>query len=108
MKSKDPNFKYLRAKTKVEKLKGFYTHLALYLVVNIVVTTFKIYRNTENGETFDEAFFDINMISLWLLWGIALALHALAVFGLPFLFNSHWEERQIEKYMNEELKNNKE
>lgn len=107
MKTKDPNFKYLRARTKVEKLKAFYTHLVVYLVVNIVVTTLKIYRNIENGESFNEAFFDINMISLWLLWGIAIVLHALSIYGIPFLFSKDWEERQIEKYMNEELKNNK-
>ena len=105
MKTKDPNFKYLRAKTRVEKLKNFYTHLVVYVVVNTVLSTIKIYRNMENGESFNEAFFDNSTFIIWLLWGIAIVLHALSIYGLPFLFNADWEERKIEQYMEEELKN---
>lgn len=105
MKPKDSNLKYLNAKYKVEKLKRFYTHVVVYIVLNIVISTLKVYRNMENGETFNEAFFDTSTFILWLIWGIALALHALSIYGFPFLFDNNWEERQIEKFMDEELKN---
>lgn len=105
METEDSNLKFLKAKNKVEKLKRFYTHLVVYLVINTVITIIKINRNINNGETFNEAFFDFATVANWLLWGIALAIHAFSVFGLPLILGDDWEERKIEKYMNDELHN---
>ena len=60
-----------------------------------------------NGETFNEAFFDLSTFILWLLWGIGLALHAFSVFGLPFLLGKNWEEEKIKSFMDDELKKDK-
>lgn len=105
MKTQDAELDYIKAKNKVEKLKRFYTHFAVYLVINTVITAVKIMHNLKNGETFSEAFFDFATIITWLLWGIAIALHAFSVFGLPFILGENWEERKIEKFMNDELQN---
>jgi hypothetical protein len=103
MEVNETDLKFIKAKNKVEKLKRFYTHLGVYLVINTVFTVLKIIRNLDNGETFNEAFFDFGSIITWLTWGIALSLHAFSVFGIPFILSDDWEERKIEKFMNEEL-----
>ena len=103
METQDSNLKFIKARNKVEKLKQFYTHLVVYIVINSVITAVKLMRNIDNGETFNEAFFDFATIATWLLWGIALAIHAFSVFGIPLILGDDWEERKIEKYMNDEL-----
>ncbi|NRD23936.1 2TM domain-containing protein [Winogradskyella litoriviva] len=105
MKTPDSELDYIKAKNKVEKLKRFYTHFAVYFVINTVITAVKIMHNLKNGETFNEAFFDFATIITWLVWGIAIALHAFSVFGLPLILGEDWEERKIEKLMNDELQN---
>ena len=95
--------KYLRAKKRVKELKGFYIHLAIYLVINSFISVNKIISNVyENGETFNEAFWDFGTFAGWIFWGIGLAIHGFNVFGLPFLFGKDWEDRKIQKYMKED------
>jgi hypothetical protein len=82
--------KYLKAKERVEALRGFYIHLTVYVIVNL-------------------GLFIINMMTspetLWFIWplmgwGIAIALHALRVFvERP---GSSWEEKKIAELMQEE------
>ncbi|WP_299123859.1 2TM domain-containing protein [uncultured Winogradskyella sp.] len=103
METQDSNLKYIKAKNRVEKLKQFYTHLVVYIVINTVITAVKIMHNTNNGETFNEAFFDFSTIATWLVWGVALAIHAFSVYGIPLILGDDWEERKIERYMKDEL-----
>ena len=84
---------YLLAKKRVKKLKGFYIHFAVYIVVNTFISANIIISNIyENGGTFNEAFWNFGTF----------AIHAFNVFGLPFLFGKDWEERKIKKYMEED------
>lgn len=88
---------YIRAKKKLDKLKGFYWHLASYIVVNIfiiVVIAIGNNGNIWNFGTFATAFF----------WGIGLVFHFLSVFGPDFFFGKNWEERKINEYMEQEKK----
>ncbi|WP_299107136.1 2TM domain-containing protein [uncultured Winogradskyella sp.] len=103
MDTQDTNLEYIKAKNKVEKLKRFYTHLVVYIVINTVITAVKVMNNLNNGETFEEALYDFSTLATWVVWGIALAIHAFSVFGLPLFLGDDWEERKIEKYMNKEL-----
>jgi len=96
--------KYLKAKNKVKKIKGFYWHLAVYLVINSFITVNKIIRNVfENGETYSEAFWDFGTFAVWIFWGIGVAIHGMNVIGLPSLLGKDWEERKIKKLMDEDL-----
>jgi len=97
---------YLKARHRVEKLKGFYNHLTVYIVVNGAIYAFKIIRNLRRGESFEEAFFDFSISGIWLIWGIVLAIHAFSVFGLPLILGDNWEEEKIKQYMEEEKNNN--
>lgn len=94
--------KYLRAQKKVENIKGFYIHLLVYLCINIFISVKKISRNLDNGETFQEAFFDLGTFVVWLAWGIGLAFHAYNVFIKDGVLGERWEERKVSEYMDKE------
>lgn len=100
--SKNKEGAYIRAMNKVNRLRGFYVHLVVYFVVNTAVSIFKIFRNLQNGESFEMAFFEFSTFALWTFWGIGLALHAFNVFGMPMIMGENWEEEKIKQYMEEE------
>jgi hypothetical protein len=83
--------KYQRAKTRVEKLKGFYTHFAIYLLF----VPFFIFLNIISTG-FPWAIFPIAG------WGLGILGHATKTFGWNPLFGKNWEERKIKEYMDEE------
>tara|TARA_R110002051_G_scaffold235020_1_gene296493 strand:- start:4102 stop:4431 length:330 start_codon:yes stop_codon:yes gene_type:complete len=91
-----------RALRRIKELKGFYIHLAVYVVINSFISVNKVLRNMNNGETFEEAFLDFGTFAIWFFWGIGLAFHAMKVFSINPFFGKDWEERQIKKYMEEE------
>lgn len=100
--TRDERRKLNRAKKRIEELKGFYWHLASYLGVNLFISISKIVRNLGNGETFSEAFFDFGTFAIWFFWGIGLFFHGVKVFGSIPIFGKGWEERQIQKYIEQE------
>ena len=102
MKTNDREETYLRAKERVDKLRGFYNHLVIYILINIGITSYKIIRNLTHGEAFHEAVFDLGTFAIWGLWGVGLGLHAFSVFGLPYLLGNNWEEEKIKQFMKEE------
>ncbi|NNE32313.1 MAG: 2TM domain-containing protein [Winogradskyella sp.] len=106
MEKLETNLKYIKAKNKVEKVKRFYTHLAVYMVINTIITAVKVMNNINNGETLEEAVFDFATVATWIVWGIVLAIHTFSVYGLPLILGDDWEERKIEKLMNDELRKN--
>jgi hypothetical protein len=82
---------YQRAKQRVEELKGFYTHLAVYLVVNLGL--FLIDLAIGGG--------------WWFYWpliglGTAVAIHAVVVFGIEGRLGRGWENRKIRALMEQE------
>lgn len=93
-----------RAKKRVEELKGFYIHLTVYIAVNMFITITKIVKNLQDGETINEAFWDFGTFATWFFWGIGLVFHAARVFSFNPFFSKDWEERQIQKYMEEDGK----
>ena len=100
MKNKNSDLRYIKAKRRVEKEKGFYTHLGIYLVVNLMITVFKVWDNLESWESFTNELFSLNVFVTWFIWGVVLLMHFLSLkFGLD------WEERKIEDLMNKELSN---
>ena len=77
----------------VKKLRGFYFHLAQYVVTITVLIV--INMSTSAGH-------------LWFIypamgWGIALIYHAADVFlCLPRLLGGQWERRQVERYLDKQ------
>ncbi len=73
----------------VRDIKGFYSHVAFYVVTIAVLAATNLYMGLDN---------------LWftwpaLGWGLGVASHGLAVFEILSLFGVDWEKRQINKRM---------
>ena len=89
--------RYQKAKKQVNEIKGFYGHLASYVIVLVIL----IYINLKYTPEY-----------LWFIWtmfgwGIGLFFHAVRVFNwFPFL-NKEWEERKIKQFMDEDKNKNK-
>lgn len=81
--------KYRRAKERVEQLKGFYIHLFFYIIINAGLFLINLIFSR------DQWWFYWPLLG----WGIGIAAHALAVFGLGGFLSKEWEERQIKKIM---------
>ncbi|MBC2839370.1 2TM domain-containing protein [Robiginitalea sp. SC105] len=94
------NDKLERAKKRVAEIKGFYVHLSIYLVINVVI----LVVHQVNGFHENGGWFAWNTLFTPLFWGIGLAFHGAKVFGwIPF-FGKKWEEEQIRKYMERDRK----
>lgn len=93
--------KYARAQKRVDEIKKFYKHLAFYLIVNFFFIGRRIYKDINYGDSFTEAFTDLDNYRFFFWWGIILIFHAVKTFGIPNLFNKDWEDRKIKEYMNE-------
>lgn len=88
---------YLRAKKKLDNLKGFYWHLASYIVVNIFLI---ILIGVNSG-----SFWHFGTFATAIFWGIGLLFHFLGVFGPDFIFGKSWEDRKIKEIMDKEKRN---
>jgi len=76
---------YKEARKRVEEKKGFFIHLTIYIVVNIVLVI--IWATTRAG--FPWFIFPLAG------WGIGVLFHGLGVF--VFSRQTEWDRRQIEK-----------
>jgi len=88
---------YERAKKQVRKLKGFYQHLAVYLLVNALLFVINLVTSSS---------------ALWFYWplfgwGIAIVIHAASVFGGGRLWGKEWEERRIKELMDKDRRGNR-
>ena len=81
---------YEKAKKRVDEKLGFYSHLAVYLLVNIILIIINFTQSP------DELWF------FWPLmgWGVGIVLDALRVFRGGF--GSTWEARKIDELMRNE------
>ena len=97
--------KFLKAKKKVERIKGFYRHLVVFLGFNISLIVFKMTGVIGNGESFLNAVFDMQSLFTWIPWGIGLAIHGIVVFDVfTFLVGRNWEEQKIKELVEKENK----
>ena len=87
--------KYLEAKKRVKRIKGFYTHLLVYIFVNLFIVFFN-YQELKPGESY---FQWQNFVTLG-FWGIGIIGHGLSVFLPNFILGNDWEERKIKELMN--------
>lgn len=89
---------YIKAKNRVQREKGFYNHVIIYFVVNIIITGFKVHNHFGSWDAFTTKFFGLDNLSTWLVWGAILLFHFLV-----FKYAGPWEDRKIEEYMEKEL-----
>lgn len=99
--------KYKRAKKRVKDEKDFYTHLTVYITINLILIII-------NLGVFQSGFTDIKipkwpMFTTPFFWGIGLLFHGLHVFQYKSRIFKDWEERKIKEFMEkeeEDLKSN--
>ena len=82
--------KYIRAKQRVDELKGFYGNIISYCVV----IPFLIFINYKTYWGFQWFWFPLAG------WGLGLLIHAFSIFG----YGSSWEERKIRELMDKDDK----
>lgn len=91
--------RYILAKKRVEKIRKFYKHLAVYIIVNIFLSAIFIVGDMNDGVSFNDAVLDNHNYKIWLYWGIGVVFQALNTFGLTLFMNKDWEEKKIKEYL---------
>lgn len=94
------SLEYRNAVKKVKALKGFYGHLTVYIVINLLL----LYVSTRE-EGLIEGLKDIANYFTAFFWGIGLVAHAAGVFMPNIIFGRDWEERKIKQLMEKERRN---
>ncbi|WP_428225435.1 2TM domain-containing protein [Flavobacterium sp.] len=92
--------RYYEAYKRVKKIKGFYTHLFVYVIINIMIIIVNI-QQLDAGESY----FQWHNFYTAFFWGIGLLTHALSVFLPNFILGSNWEERKIQELMDKQKGN---
>lgn len=97
--------RYNIAYKRVKKIKGFYSHLRIYVIVNIIIIVSNLNRDFFGHSVRESGLFDFHTYSTAFYWGIAILIHAFTVFGPDIFFTKDWEQRKIQKYMDKEAQN---
>ena len=87
--------KHEEAVMKVKKIKAFYMHLIVFILVNTYVIIKKT-NHIDEGETIWHAF------KLAFFWGIGLVFHGLRTFDLIPFFGKDWEDRKVKEMIEKE------
>ncbi len=82
--------RFKRARRRVDEIKGFYTHLAAFVLVIAGLTVVNVATGSD---------WWVQWVILG--WGIGVLLHALLTFGGTPKFVSRWEKRKLREYMNQ-------
>lgn len=91
---------YQEAVKRVKKIKSFYTHLAVYIIINIMIAIVN-YQDLDVGESY----FQFQNFTTLTFWGIGLLAHGLSTFLPAAVLGSDWEERKIKEIMEKNKQN---
>lgn len=92
---------YNRARKRVQKIKGFYAHLIVYVVINIgLLLTIYTAVGTED-------FWQVGHFLTPLFWGIGLLLHWLNAYDYTPVLGRKWEARKIREFMDRDREESK-
>jgi len=89
--------RYQIAARRVKKIKGFYTHALIYVIINLVF----VYINFQNLEE-GESYFQWRNFITFSFWGIGLLAHGASVFLPNIIFGRNWEEKKIKEFMDKD------
>ncbi|WP_324068711.1 MAG: 2TM domain-containing protein [Flavobacterium sp.] len=92
--------KYQEALKRVKKIKGFYTHAIVYVIINIMIVIINI-QSLNEGETY----FQFKNFMTAFFWGIGLLAHGLSVFVPNWIMGQNWEDRKIKEFIEKEKAN---
>lgn len=96
--------KYVKAKKRVDSIKDFYFHLIKYLIITILLVSFKgrildifIAKGVEDPTILQ--WIEWNILCIPILWGLIVCIKGLSLFVFRSNRIKNWEERQIQKYL---------
>lgn len=95
---------YNLAYRKVRRIKGFYTHLKIYCIVNAIIIISAMDKDFMSARFQEHELLDWDTYATAFFWGIGLLVHAVSVFGRDIFFGEDWEARKIKQFMDEENK----
>jgi hypothetical protein len=94
----NPDKDFVSAYRRMKRIKAFYVHFFIYLIVNFFLIAVNYSQSSEGfwrWQTFSTAIF----------WGIGLVGHGFSVFNANFFFGKNWEERKIQEFMKNQKQN---
>ena len=91
--------RYERAAKRVKRIRGFYIHTLVYVVINIMIVVINIQKLGAG-----ESYFQWHNFFTLIFWGMGLLAHGLSVFIPNIILGNDWEERKIKEFMNNEKK----
>jgi len=97
------------AKKRVAEIKGFFRHLKIFIIINGLLYVLKkgwLLPILPGGFPQETYYFDWVNLNI-LVWGLILAVHGLTLYRHKLTFLKKWEDRQIQKYMDEEQSKSK-
>jgi 2TM domain len=100
----DKNIARETAKKRVQELKGYYRHIFIFVIVNGILYLLKTGVLTSLlPEAFPKESYYYDWINAnVIIWALILVVHTLILFRDKFTFVKKWEQRQIQKYMDED------
>ena len=96
----EEELKYYTAINRVKKIKGFYIHAIVFVVINLANFISKTSHLQAN-----ETLFQFKYFSTFLIWSVFLLAHGLSVFLPNMILGQNWEEQKIKELMNKEQQN---
>jgi hypothetical protein len=85
---------YQQALKKVKRIKGFYIHLMVYIVINVMILLLQFFNNERSQD-----FWQWQTFGMAIFWGIGIVSHAMSVFLPTLLLSNDWEQRKINELM---------
>jgi|TARA_R110000751_G_scaffold132826_1_gene235370 hypothetical protein len=101
MKSQDDK-KLERAKKRVKVIKGFYTHLTIFIFVNLLILAGNI---NFFSEFFNDQYWFWRYLSSPVFWGIGLLIHGVSVLMPSLDFVKKWEARKMREIIERDNRN---
>ncbi|KQR95218.1 hypothetical protein ASG01_05050 [Chryseobacterium sp. Leaf180] len=98
--SENRSREYRAAYKQMKKEKGFYKHLVVYLLVNILILGVNLYEMYSGKDPWSW-----KILQLPFFWGIGLGAHALQTFSSDIRFGKRWEEKKINEILDKNKKN---
>ena len=85
------DYKYKRAKERVQCIKSFHIHLTVFVIIMILLGAINLSTTSYPWV-------------IWpaLGWGLGLLGHWLHVFGTDYILGGNWEKRKIQELMDKE------
>ena len=96
--------KYVKAKKKVDAIKGFYFNVLKFVIITLLILVFKgrimeifIEKGVEDENILQ--WIEWNILAIPIIWGLVLLIIGLRLFVFKSNILKNWEKRQIQKHL---------